>query len=142
MMRRFAEASNAVARLACEGGGENGDKEALWGFCIVHIDAIGEGLAGYVVTLDVSPEHRSKGIATNLMRRAEADAARAGARAMMLHVYVGNDAALRLYERLGYGYLRTARGFYGRGIDALVYGKTLSGEQGAENEVGGEQRVV
>ena len=114
-MRRFAESKKARAVVAELG-------EVLVGFCIVHVE---RGNVGYVVTLDVAVEHRSKGLARMLMERVEEEARGAGCLSMLLHVFVGNDAAIGFYERMGYGAVGEAEGFYGAEVDALVYRKEL-----------------
>jgi ribosomal-protein-alanine N-acetyltransferase len=66
-------------------------------------------------------------LAQRLMKESEASAMAAGARWMQLHVFTGNEGAIRFYERLGYGRIRVRRGFYGAaGLDAFVYGKELA----------------
>jgi len=111
-MRRLAEQRGAVTLLA-DAGGE------LAGFCIVHRD----GKWGYVVTLDVAPAWRRRGVAARLLAEAETQVREGGAAGMGLHVHNGNSAAIRFYEHMGYGRIGMAEGFYGRGIDALVYRK-------------------
>jgi len=114
-MRRFAEAKRARVVLA-EVAGE------LAGFCIVHVE---RGGVGYVVTLDVAPLWRRHGLARMLMERGEAAAGEAGCGVMVLHVFPGNEGAVRFYERVGYELVGRDRGFYGDGVDALVYRKRL-----------------
>jgi ribosomal-protein-alanine N-acetyltransferase len=63
--------------------------------CIVYGDA-------EILTIAIDPEMRHQGIASSLMARAMEDAAGRGAEAMFLEVGVRNDAALVLYERLGF----------------------------------------
>ena len=123
MMRRFAEAKKARVVIA--------EEEGLAGFCIVHVERVEGGRVGYVVTLDVAAAWRRKGLAAELMRRVETEAHEAGCGAMVLHVFVENDGAIRFYERCGYERWTRARGFYGEGGDAWVYRKVLS--QGAVN---------
>jgi ribosomal-protein-alanine N-acetyltransferase len=113
-MRGFAEEPGAVTLLA-----EVDDE--LAGFCIAHL----EENTGYVVTLDVAPAWRRRGIARLLMEEVEARVRAEGGIGMALHVYVGNVGAMQFYEGLGYGRVSSARGFYGRGMDALVYRKKL-----------------
>lgn len=138
-MRRFAEAKNAIVRVACEQS-TNIDEERIVGFCIVHLEDTRFQVTGYVVTLDVDPGFRRQGIGPALMRSVEAAARDAGAHDMALHVWVGNEAALRLYAELGYEFARTAKDFYAPGLDALVYRKALdAGGQGSVSE-GGEWR--
>ncbi len=120
-MREFAEERNAVVQIA-EICGE------IVGFVIVHIERVASEWQAYVVTLDVAPEYRRKGLARRLMKEAEACAASAGVRWIQLHVFTGNDAAIRFYERLSYQRISVRRGYYGTvGLDAIVYGKDLSG---------------
>jgi len=120
-MRKFAEEGESVVRIAENGSGE------IVGFVIAHVEKVASGRRGYVVTLDVAQEHRRKGLAKQLMRESEASAIAAGARWMQLHVFTGNEGAIRLYERLGYERIRLRHGFYGAtGLDAFVYGKELA----------------
>jgi ribosomal-protein-alanine N-acetyltransferase len=60
-----------------------------------------------ILTIAIDPEWRRQGIAGSLLTRAIADAASHGAEALFLEVGVSNDAALALYERLGF--IRTGR---------------------------------
>jgi [ribosomal protein S18]-alanine N-acetyltransferase len=111
-MQRFAEARGAVSVLA-EVPGE------LAGFVIVQM----EEQVGYVVTLDVATAWRRQGLARRLMEDVETRVVAAGGVGMELHVFAGNVGAVRFYEGIGYGRLGMVEGFYGRGLDALVYGK-------------------
>jgi [ribosomal protein S18]-alanine N-acetyltransferase len=113
-MRGFAEAKGAISVLA-EADGE------LTGFCIVQM----EERVGYVVTLDVAIIWRRRGLARLLMAEAETKVRAAGGTAMALHVFPENAGAVRFYEAIGYGRLGMVEGFYGRGLDALAYGKWL-----------------
>jgi ribosomal-protein-alanine N-acetyltransferase len=113
-MRRFAEAAGAVTVLAESAG-------KLAGFCIAEV----EEHIGYIVTLDVVPEWRRKGLARALMAEVEARVQAAGAGIVTLHVFTGNVAAIRFYEAMGYERAGSARGFYGRDMDGWVYRKRL-----------------
>ena len=115
-MRAFAEA-RAASVVVAEAAGK------LAGFCIAHI----EEQTGYVVTLDVAPEWQRKGVARRLMEEVEARVRAGGGRGMELHVFTGNAAAIRFYEGMGYGRVGIVEHFYGRGLDALVYGKSFVG---------------
>jgi ribosomal-protein-alanine N-acetyltransferase len=111
-MRGFAEAPNAIASLA-------EDQGKLVAFCVTHVE---QGV-GYVVTLDVALEWRRKGLAARLMAESEARARSMGAERMALHVFTDNSSAIRFYEALEYQRIDVAKGFYGDGLDALVYVK-------------------
>jgi ribosomal-protein-alanine N-acetyltransferase len=118
-MRRFAAAKDARVTLAETAEG------SLAGFCILHIERLSPHPVGYIVTLDVAPGHRRKGLAGELMQRAEEQAREAGCAAVVLHVFTGNATAIRFYERRGYLFSQLVAGFYGSGTDALVYRKQL-----------------
>ncbi len=121
-MREFAEERNAVVQVAEKVGGE------IVGFVIAHVESIASEWRAYIVTLDVAPEHRKRGLATRLMREVEVCALAAQVRWIQLHVFAGNEEAIRFYERLGYQRIRMSRGYYGAtGLDAIVYGKDLPG---------------
>jgi ribosomal protein S18 acetylase RimI-like enzyme len=81
--------------------------------------------SAYVVTLDVDPAHRRRGLARNLLAEAGRWASKASVRQMGLHVYAGNEAAIRFYEAQGYLHRTDAPDFYGPGLDGLVYMKEL-----------------
>jgi ribosomal-protein-alanine N-acetyltransferase len=117
-MRRFAEAKKARVVIAEEG-------DAVAGFVIVHVEEGEDGRTGYVVTLDVDPVFRRRGIAVLLMAEAERRARAEGCVAMVLHVFTGNEAAVAFYARAGYARSHRDEGFYGRGRDAWVYYKLL-----------------
>ncbi len=112
VMRGFAENPGAMTVLA-EAAGE------LVGFCVVQM----EGQVGYVVTLDVAAAWRRRGLARRMMEEMETKVRAAGGAGMALHVFTGNVGAMQFYEGIGYGRAGRVEGFYGRGLDALVYRK-------------------
>jgi [ribosomal protein S18]-alanine N-acetyltransferase len=118
-MRGFAEARNARVVVAKEGG-------ALVGFVILHLEEMEGGRAGYIVTLDVAPAQRRRGIARQLMHEAEQQARREGCFALVLHVFTGNETAVRFYAGICFTRLHTDTDFYGQGMDAWVLHKPLS----------------
>jgi ribosomal-protein-alanine N-acetyltransferase len=119
-MRAYAEARNAVSLIA-EKEGE------IVGFAIAHIDRVAAGRRGYVVTLDVAAEYRRRGLAGQMMQAVEMLAEAAGAQRIELHVFTENDAAIRFYEKIGYGRVARRRRFYGaEGLDAFEYHKELT----------------
>ena len=119
-MRRYAEAKKARVVIAEEG-------DALVGFVILHVEQEPEEeeRIGYVVTLDVEPALRRRGVAGSLMSEVERLARSAGCTALVLHVFTGNDAAIRFYASDGFARSHRAEGFYGWGVDAWVYSKRL-----------------
>jgi len=120
-MRAFAQAQNAVTIVAESVEGE------VVGFVIAQTELRAEEVRGYVVTLDVAERCRGMGLAKRLMREAEIRVAAEGAEWMELHVFTGNERAIRFYERLGYVRIGLSRRFYGKaGLDAFTYCKDLS----------------
>jgi ribosomal-protein-alanine N-acetyltransferase len=111
-MRGFAEAPSSISVLAHAEG-------ELVGFCVADFNE----RTGYVVTLDVAPAWRRRGLARRLMIEIETKVRAASGLGMELHVFKGNLGAIHFYESLGYDRVAIAAGFYGRGLDALVYRK-------------------
>lgn len=101
------------------------DKGRMVGFGIAEWAEEAAGLVAYVQTLEVLPEARGRGVGGELLGRLEGSALEAGAIAVWLHVDAANDAAIRLYERIGYRRGGTEKDFYGRGRAGLVYAKRL-----------------
>jgi [ribosomal protein S18]-alanine N-acetyltransferase len=118
-MQEFAQERNAIVRVAEAVGGE------IVGFVIVHIERVASERRAYVVTLDVDPGCRRQGIAMKLMNAVEAAATAARARWIQLHVFVGNEGAIRFYEEQGYEQVGMRADFYGQRLDALIYRKEL-----------------
>ena len=85
----------------------------LAGFCIAQL----EDRTGYVVTLDVAPAWRRRGLARRLMAEIESRLHSAGAAEMHLHVFTGNAAAIRFYESIGY--TPAGENFYAQNLHAL-----------------------
>jgi ribosomal-protein-alanine N-acetyltransferase len=113
-MRGFAEAPGAVTVLA-------ETQVELAGFCIAQL----QDRTGYVVTLDVAPAGRRCGLARRLMAEVESKLHSIGAEEMELHVFTGNAEAIRFYESIGYTQAGTAKDFYARSLNALLYRKKL-----------------
>jgi ribosomal-protein-alanine N-acetyltransferase len=126
-MRVFAEERGSISLIAEDAVGE------LIGFVIVHVERAGAGWRGYVVTLDVAEECRRLGLAARMLRAAEVGVFAAGARWMELHVFTGNEGAIRFYERMGYQRIAVRQKFYGKaGLDAFAYRKDLADSQHPE----------
>jgi ribosomal-protein-alanine N-acetyltransferase len=108
-MHRFAEAPGAIVVLA-EATAE------LVGFCVINV----EQQTGYVVTLDVAPPWRRRGLARRLMAEAETRLRAAGGTSMALHVSTANTAAMQFYESIGYGRVGWMRWCIGSGLSVSL----------------------
>ncbi len=91
----------------------------LAGFIIGRIDVERNQIAGHILTIDVVPKHRRKGIAQKLIAEIENTAKQHGATECRLEVREDNTSALNLYHKIGYekiakleNYYQTAHGFY------------------------------
>lgn len=75
----------------------------------------------HINTLAVDPPARRRGLATALLTRVLADAAGEGGLRATLEVRASNQAAIALYERLGFHVEATRRGYYTKPHeDALI----------------------
>ena len=68
----------------------------------------------------VAPTYRRQGLALRLVRAGLLAVRHLGARAVMLEVEWTNDAAIALYQRLGFEQLFVRKDYYGPGRDALI----------------------
>jgi len=89
-------------------GAVDGERDELVGYLIIsrYVDA------WHVMNIAVAPAHRRKGIARALMERLFEITARDARRGYTLEVRVSNDAAIRLYEALGFRARGIRRGYY------------------------------
>jgi ribosomal protein S18 acetylase RimI-like enzyme len=82
--------------------------------------------SGHIITIDVVAEARRAGVGSALLRAAEDQLLRAGARAVALETPVNNEAAIRFYKQKGYFVGKTVTGYYSGQLDALVMTKELA----------------
>jgi ribosomal protein S18 acetylase RimI-like enzyme len=73
----------------------------------------GDALIGHILTLDVSPIQREKGIAEELLQEIEKIFKAKNVRASRLEVKEDNIAALSLYHKLGYKKVAKLKNYYG-----------------------------
>lgn len=77
---------------------------------------------GYVTNVAVLPEYRRQGIGERLVREAVRGAETRGCSFLSLEVRVGNETAIRLYERLGFRAQGRRKNFYRDPTeDAYIY---------------------
>lgn len=77
-------------------------------------------------SLAVAPEHRGRGYARTMLQQAEQRAFDAGAARMRLEVRQDNDAALKLYDELGYRSFDINPDYYEDHADAVRMEKLLA----------------
>jgi ribosomal-protein-alanine N-acetyltransferase len=80
---------------------------------------------GHIVTLDVLEEYRRKGIGSQLLAAAEAEASSRGGWRMVLETATTNEAAIALWKKHGYRRLGILEDYYGRGNHAYRMEKEL-----------------
>lgn len=66
-----------------------------------------------LITLDVHPDWRRRGLGTRLVGESLARLAAAGCRRARCHIAVGNDASVDLHAKLGFRVIRRVRAYYG-----------------------------
>lgn len=70
--------------------------------------------------LVVAPTHRRTGVATSLVVAGLRAVRHAGARSVLLEVDYHNEAAIALYQKLGFEQLAARENYYGPGRSALI----------------------
>jgi ribosomal-protein-alanine N-acetyltransferase len=107
-MTFYVRQPRAVVRIAeCEG--------KIAGFAMGRVENDG---CGHVITIDVLPQARRRGVGSMLLRNLHEEFNREGAALAILEVDVSNAPARAFYERFGYQQGNTLRNYYGRGRDA------------------------
>jgi ribosomal protein S18 acetylase RimI-like enzyme len=95
------------------------------GFVIGLVNDYGEIKLGHIVTIDVIPRYRRRGIATKLLQKVEKEFLNAGVRTSYLEVRDDNVAARKLYQKLEYRKVEVLKDYYSRGGDGIRLEKTL-----------------
>ncbi len=96
------------------------EDEILAGFALGQSGRFGRAHGGHIVTIDVAPGFRRRGVGRLLMQHIEARMRKAGANWLRLEVAVNNSDALSFYAGLGFGPLGRIRGYYPGNLDAIV----------------------
>ncbi|WP_316520256.1 GNAT family N-acetyltransferase [Kitasatospora brasiliensis] len=95
------ETPGVVLRRLYGADGAEGPYGSIWVQLRLRDLPDGEPLA-WVMSVEVSPAHRGRGHGRALMLLAERECLAAGVRHLGLNVFTHNEAAVRLYESLGY----------------------------------------
>jgi ribosomal-protein-alanine acetyltransferase len=94
------------------------------GFVIGRIDIVRNAPFGHILTIDIAPSYRQRGIAQRLLRKIEAIFKERGIKECRLEVREDNVAALNLYQKLGYKEVGKLEKYYGD-APGLYLKKTL-----------------
>jgi len=101
------------------------EDSALAGFAMAEVEHRHGVRAGLVVTIDVAPRFRRRGVGMALMQAIEDGMQAAGAQVLRLQVAVDNDPAQRFYATLGFLSIGRIPGYYQTGMDAIMMQKPL-----------------
>ena len=113
----FADAANTPENvyLVCECTGEIAGYCGMW-------TVLGEG---NITNIAVSPSYRRSGVAEALLKELERRARLKDVTIFFLEVRQSNEAAKRLYEKLGYSPIGVRKRFYEKPVeDAIVMSKS------------------
>ena len=83
------------------------------GFVIIQIE-MDNNEFGHIITLNIAPSFRHKGIATKLMQEIESLLKQRGVSECHLEVREDNNAAIKLYQKLGYQTMGKLDRYYGK----------------------------
>lgn len=75
---------------------------------------------GHIMNMAVDPDHQGNRLGTRILHRLVGVARDRGVESLTLEVRVGNEPALALYRRFGFGPVGVRPRYYGDGSDALV----------------------
>lgn len=115
--KSFADAANTPENvyLVCECTGEIAGYCGMW-------TVLGEG---NITNIAVSPSYRRSGVAEALLKELERRARLKDVTVFFLEVRQSNEAAKRLYEKLGYSPIGVRKRFYEKPVeDAIVMSKS------------------
>ena len=83
------------------------------GFAIARVDIERNASFGHILTVDIAPAYRRKGIAQKLLHEVETIFREKGIKECRLEVREDNVAALNLYQKLGYKKVGKLEKYYG-----------------------------
>lgn len=98
--------------------------DEIVGFVIAQIEIERRMMFGHILTVNVAPAYRRKGIAQRLLAEIESMLREKGVKECRLEVREDNVAALNLYQKLGYKLVSKLEEYYGR-VHGLYLRKAL-----------------
>ena len=84
------------------------------GFIIAQVEIENNLLFGHIITINVAPHYRRKGIATNMLQEIENILKQKGMSECHLEVREDNQTALKLYQKSGYQKVGRLEKYYGK----------------------------
>lgn len=96
------------------------DEGGIAGFAIVEFQLEGGRRIGHIVTIDVAPEQRRRGMGRLLMNALLENCREARAGSLRLEVAVDNEGAQAFYRLLGFTEIGRIPGYYLGRLDALT----------------------
>ncbi|MGB6544725.1 MAG: N-acetyltransferase [Candidatus Acidiferrales bacterium] len=87
-----------------------------------------EEAQAHIITIDVAPEHRRRGVGTLMIEEIERRLAALGATEINLETADGNEAGTAFWIRHGYRTIGVLPGYYLARQDALAMTKRLAGQ--------------
>jgi ribosomal-protein-alanine N-acetyltransferase len=130
-LRHFLSRPFAFARIAEDGDAPH---SGVAGFLVAGQDARRRKGPAHVVTIDIAPAYRRRGVGTLLMDAMEEHFRSLGCSSIRLEVAVDNDAAIAFYNRRGFAATQLLPGYYKGRLDALAMSKSI--EVPIESELG------
>ncbi|HTZ60696.1 MAG TPA: N-acetyltransferase [Acidobacteriaceae bacterium] len=121
-----AELRFFLARPGCSCWIAEHPENKLAGFVILERESRDRQSIGHIITLDVDPAARRRGLGTLLMHAVEEQLKQEGIRLIRLEVAETNTVARQFYRGLGFVTRGRIAKYYGGRIDAEVMEKTLS----------------
>lgn len=118
MFRELLSAKNVQSAVAVS------SSDQMTGFAIL-MTMFGRIQYGHLITIDVHPQFRRKGIGRLLIENMESTSIKKGLLKIILEVYTQNREALRFYGSLNYQVLGTIPDYYGPRQDAYIMIKEL-----------------
>jgi len=101
------------------------ENEKIVGFIIGRIHVERKSLIGHILTIDISPAHRRKGIAVKLLQEIERIFKEKSVKVSYLEVREDNLVALSLYQKSGYKKIGRLRNYY-ENAHGICLRKTLT----------------
>ena len=84
------------------------------GFVIAQVEVENDRVFGHIITVNVAPVYRRKGIGTKMLIEIESLLKQKGIIECQLEVREDNSAALKLYQRIGYQKIGKLENYYGK----------------------------